>query len=249
MSVNKTKTINNIALIVTMSLEAEPLIAVLNLKQINNFFDYRLPMTAYQANNNKNITLISPGICPINKIDRIGTQAATLAAWETIRLLNPDIIINAGTAGGFKKHQANIGDVYISTESFKYHNRHIPVEGYEDFQVGNFQCTEAPKLAAAIGLKRGIISTGDSVSADTSDIQRMELNNAHCKEMEAAAIAEIAQLCQIPMFALKVITDFVDVHECTQAQFLKNYQIAIQALTEKIVAALTFIEGKNLAEL
>lgn len=67
-------------------------------------------------------------------VDRIGSQAATLAAWETIRVFNPDLIISAGTAGGFKNREANIGDVYLSTEAIKYHHRHIPVEHFETFQ-------------------------------------------------------------------------------------------------------------------
>lgn len=246
---NQTKIINNIVLIVAMSLEAKPILAALNMKSVGNLFDSRLPLVAYQPSDYKNITLVSPGICPINKIDRIGTQAAALAAWESIRLLNPDLIINAGTAGGFKRHQANIGDIYVSTESFKYHHRHIPIKGFENFQVGNFQCVEAPQLAQAIGAKRGIISTGDAVVASSLDNECMQSNNAHCKEMEAAAIAEVAQLCQVPMLAIKVITDFVDVEESTEEQFFNNYKLAIQVLTEKIVSTIDFIVGKKLTEL
>lgn len=31
------------------------------------------------------------------------------------QVLKPDLVINAGTAGGFKKHDTAIGDVFIST--------------------------------------------------------------------------------------------------------------------------------------
>ncbi len=106
-----------------------------------------------------------------------------------------------------------------------------------------------PAMTAKLGLKEGIISTGDSVHADPSDLERLQSNKAACKEMEAAAIAEVAQFCNIPMIALKVITDYVDSQERTYAQFLRNYQVAMQALTEKVAAALDFILGKAMADL
>lgn len=46
-----------------------------------------------------------------------GTYA--LIVYQTLK---PDIVINAGTAGGFKKHDTAIGDVFISSR-VKNHDR------------------------------------------------------------------------------------------------------------------------------
>ena len=35
-------------------------------------------------------------------VDSVGTVAASLVTYSSIQVLKPDIIINAGTAGGFK---------------------------------------------------------------------------------------------------------------------------------------------------
>lgn len=245
----KTEKITKIAIIVAMAVEADSIISSLKMTKLENFFDKRLPLIAFQTNDEHDVLLVINGKCPIYGVDRIGTQAATLASWETIRIFNPDLIISAGTAGGFKNKEAKIGDVYVGTNSFKYHNRHIPVTDFEEFQIGNYKCVEAPNMAKKLGLKQGIISTGDSVFTVSEDLERMKMINSECKEMEAAAIAEIAHICNIPMMGLKVITDFVDSEEKTHQQFLKNYHYSIQILSEKIKEVISFIYGKNINEI
>jgi nucleoside phosphorylase len=59
--------------------------------------------------------------------------------------MNPDIIINAGTAGGFRRKGGEIGDVYIST-FMKYHDRRIPIHSFEAYSRGNFEAVKVDNL-------------------------------------------------------------------------------------------------------
>ena len=45
-------------------------------------------------------------------VDNVGTNAAVLTTFIAIQQLKPDIIINAGTAGGFQRNKAAIGDIF-----------------------------------------------------------------------------------------------------------------------------------------
>lgn len=70
-----------------------------------------------------------------------------------------------------------------------------------------------------------------------SDQEKMQLIGTDAKDMEAAAVAEVANLAGVPMFAVKSISDFVDSEERTHEQFISNYKIA----TEKLAQAMEII--------
>jgi len=46
--------------------------------------------------------LIWPGKDPSSGVDSVGTISSALVTYAAIQSLKPDLIINAGTAGGFK---------------------------------------------------------------------------------------------------------------------------------------------------
>ncbi|CAN0520241.1 unnamed protein product, partial [Ectocarpus sp. 8 AP-2014] len=68
------------------------------------------------------INVVTNGKCSRFGVDQIGTVAAGLSTWLSVEAIKPDLVINAGTAGGFKKHDTAIGDVFIST-GVKNHDR------------------------------------------------------------------------------------------------------------------------------
>ncbi len=232
-------------IIVAMEVEAKPIIEQIGMHELSDIFDPRLPMIAYEADQNANIILVTNGKCPVNQCDRIGTQAAAVTAWESIRVLNPDLIISAGTAGGFKQHQTEIGDVYLSNE-IKYHNRRAPFPEFEQYLLGNYGIFSTSEIANKLGMKSGLVSSGDSVYAEQDDLKFMTEHGTRCKEMEAAAIAEIAQLANIDMFAIKVITDFVDLEHCPYEQFMKNYRHAIERLKSAVANVLNELYNQAL---
>jgi 5'-methylthioadenosine nucleosidase len=228
----------SLAVLCALQLEADPIINSLDMHEHDDVFDQRLRFRFFISSKRPNICLVLFGKCPKNSVDRIGTQIATLAAWETIRLLKPKIIASVGTAGGFKKKGAQIGEVYISEENICFHGRHIPVPEYKSFEIGSFPSL---KINTNGKIKGGVISSGDSVPVSDSDHIKMTTLKTDAKDMEAAAVAEVAYLADTPMFALKAISDFVDSSEHTHQQFMANHKIA----TTSLVKALEHIISNN----
>lgn len=74
-------------------------------------------------------------------------------------------------------------------------------------------------------------------------------NEAVVKEMEAAAIAWVAELSATPFLALKVVTDIVDGEELTQDEFLRNLATAAAILQDKLLAVINFVTGRALNQL
>ncbi|MCA9508604.1 MAG: hypothetical protein KC505_09300, partial [Myxococcales bacterium] len=125
----------SLAILCALSLEAEPIIDALDMRESFDVFDARLGLRIFLSEDSKT-ALVLFGKCPKYKVDRIGTQFATLAAWETIKVINPKALASVGTAGGFKSKGAHIGDVFLSCGPIYYHGRHIPVEAYHEFEKG-----------------------------------------------------------------------------------------------------------------
>ena len=69
------------------------------------------------------------------------------------------------------------------------------------------------------------------------------------KDMEAAAIAWVADLSQTPFFALKIVTDIVDGERPTHEEFLENLGTAAVSLQQTLPKVLDFVSGKLLTEL
>lgn len=59
-------------------------------------------------------------------------------------------------------------------------------------------------------MQSGLVSSGNSLDYTAQDLAFFKEQKVAVKEMEAAAIAWVADLFHIPMFCLKSITDIVD---------------------------------------
>lgn len=90
---------------------------------------------------------------------------------------------------------------------------------------------------------------GNSLDYTDKDMQIMTQHKAVVKEMEAAAIAWVAQLFKKPMFCVKAVTDIVDGDKATQEEFLDNLHSAAAALQQVLPKVLEFVSGKTLREL
>jgi 5'-methylthioadenosine nucleosidase len=90
---------------------------------------------------------------------------------------------------------------------------------------------------------------GNSLDYTDKDMEIMTNHKAAVKEMEAAAIAWVAQLFKKPMFCIKAVTDIVDGDKPTQEEFLENLHAAAAALQQVLPKVLAFVSGKTLREL
>ncbi|MEO5969144.1 MAG: 5'-methylthioadenosine nucleosidase, partial [Bdellovibrionia bacterium] len=137
--------------------------------------------------------------------------------------------------------QAQIGDVYLSSEAIRYHDRRIPLPGFDAYGVGHFPVLHLSKMAHELGLKVGVVSTGNSLDCTEKDFEMIEENNGSIKEMEAAAIAYVAHQLEVPFFTLKAVTDLIDSGLQTGPEFLKNLDLACINLLTKTQSVLSYL--------
>jgi 5'-methylthioadenosine/S-adenosylhomocysteine nucleosidase len=183
------------------------------------------------------------GAHPRFGVDSIGTIPASLLTHSLLERFKPSRLINAGTAGGFESRGGKVGDVYLGADVAVFHDRRIPLPGFEAMGRGHFpvECDRA--LAARLGLKVGIVSTGDSLDCTPEDLKHLTELQASVKEMEAAGIAWVCERHRVPLVLLKAITDIVDHPASTQSQFLENYGLAVARLAESLEALVAHHAG------
>ena len=242
--------IRNVAIIMAMKQEAQPFIEEFEFEKINPF-DQQLPMEAFTIRrNNLNITVVINGRDKNLHLDCVGTQPATLAAFLTVKHFAPDLIVNAGTAGAFMEYGSQIGDVYLSHTTIQYHDRRIPIPGFDRYGMGNYPCLNVSNMAKALGIKLGNVSTGNSLDIVPTDLLFMKTTPPPIlKEMEAAAIAWVAQMYQIPFIAVKSVTDLIDNDQAVQEEFIENLAIAANNLKKKLIRIVEYLENKTIQDL
>lgn len=98
-------------------------------------------MTVHLAHNGK---------CDKFLVDTVGTNAATLTTYLAIGALKPDLVISAGTAGGFQAKGADVASIFVST-ALQNHDRRIPLPGFSVFGVGREDAHPAEALIKALG--------------------------------------------------------------------------------------------------
>ena len=232
--------IKKILILVAMQAEADPIIAALHLDESADRLDAELPFKSYRrAAVDQNILLMVSGIDPRYQVDNIGTQPATLMAYVGIEHFRPDLVISAGTAGGFAARGAKIGTVYLSDDEFLFHDRQIPLAGFDQQGAGHYPAANIRALAKQLNLPFGKISSGSSFTQYPDQIAQIEKSGAVAKEMEAAAIAWVCWLKKTPCMAVKSITNLLDNNESSKDQFMANFATATQQLAtqiEKIVS-------------
>ncbi len=255
----KTKKISRIALLMAMQDEASPLIKSLKLIERNDKLSKSLPFRHFsnsvalehsdQTQPALIIDLITSGIDHRHQVDNIGCEAATLMAYEAINKTEPDLIISAGTAGGFSDKKGQIGGIYASRDHFIFHDRIVPLPGFHESAIGQFPALPISKMVSDLGLASGVISTGSSLEKSDRDKQIIEQHHVVAKEMEAAAIAWVCMLHQTPIFAIKSITNLVDLDNQSETEFVENFDRAVASLTEQMLRILRYLENKQLVEL
>jgi 5'-methylthioadenosine/S-adenosylhomocysteine nucleosidase len=244
------KPIERVAIIMAMKQEAQPLIEEYSFYKLSKIFDAELPMEAYHIDKaGIEITIMLNGRDRDFDLDSVATQPATLAAFLAVQHFNPDLIINAGTAGGFAQRGSEIGDVYVSNRYIRYHDRRIPLPGFDRYGIGNYPCVNASKLATELGMKLANVSTGNSLDITPTDLAIINYETPVVKEMEAAAIAWVAHLYNIPFMAVKSITDLIDNQQTVEEEFIKNLAISSNNLKKKMMKIIDYLVGKSVEEI
>jgi nucleoside phosphorylase len=243
----------DILLHVAMLSEARPLLDLLSL-DVAAPLDPALPAHVWRRDDDGRLALVVHGIDPSHACDRIGTETATLVSHLAIRSLRPKLVINAGTCGGFESRGATIGAIYVPNR-YLFHDQRVALPRLGEFARSEIDAdaplteggTSAPPgdprsasaAAAAIGADRGTLATGSSLDATPDDIALFDREGVVAKDMEGAAIARVCRDLRTPLVAVKAVTDMVDHHADTAAQFVRNLECA----TGRLAAALQRLLG------
>ena len=185
------------------------------------------------------------GNCPIHGVDRIGTVPAALGAQSLVRRFEPDLLINAGTCGGFKERGAKIGSIYVGSRAFLFHDHRIPLAGFREFGIGRIPARRPDWVLEVLGAEPGVVSTGDSFTPTDEELAFFEQEGVHAKDMEAAAIARLAADLDLPFLAIKAVTDLVDDPEPEHEAFERNLARVSSLLQSRLGSFLAHIQRAN----
>ena len=256
------KKIENVVFSIAMEDEARPFVQSLGLAPQAGFFPKAAPFVAYRGKyKGCTVTVVTSGKDSVygekdgTGVDNVGTVPAALAAFLAMEKLGgeggADLLVNAGTCGGFGKMGAGIGDVYLTTASAN-HDRRIPLgPAFEAYGTGSVPTTPVPGLLEALSpaAKPGVCTTGNSLDATPTDLEQMAANGAHVKDMEAASVGWACELHGVPHFGVKVVTDIVDGDRPTQEEFLENLGTAASTLQDALPKVIDHVCGKGHDEL
>lgn len=149
----------------------------------------------------------------------IGKVNAAVGTAVLLERYQPDAIINTGSAGGFARDM-HIGDVVVSDE-VRHHDVDVTAFGYEFGQVPNMPAAfaadaglrllarQAVKTLDEVGVREGLIATGDSFMADPERVNatRARFPSMLAVDMEAAAIAQACHLFGCPFVVIRALSD------------------------------------------
>ena len=97
--------------------------------------------------------------------------------------------------------------------------------------LGNYPLSERSKeIADALALEMAKVTTGSSLDMQPCDLQIIEENGGCLKEMEAAAVAFVCSLMNVPCLLVKSVTDLVDGGVDTFEEFSRNLHKASHEL-------------------
>lgn len=231
-----------------MEAEAKPFIDHLGLKKVDSYFPEQTPFLAFSGVHHKTkVTVITLGKDAIygTGVDNAGTVPSALATFLALSKDHAgrgaiDLVLNAGTCGGFSRKGAAIGDVFLTT-GVANHDRRIPIPGFDMYGIGKLETVETTLMASKLGYKMGICTTGNSLDHTEKDEEMMLANDAAVKDMEAAAIAYVAAMNKVPYVGVKVVTDIVDGGIPTQEEFLANLASAAESLQKALPRVLDYV--------
>ncbi|KAJ6821330.1 putative 5'-methylthioadenosine/S-adenosylhomocysteine nucleosidase 2 [Iris pallida] len=247
----RSRPVSNLLFIIAMQAEALPLVTKFQLTEDTDrsIFTKGVPWVRYYGNyKDLQINLVRPGKDPSLGVDNVGTISASLVTYASIQVLKPDLIINAGTSGGFKAKGASVGDVFVATD-VAFHDRRIPIPVFDLYGIGARRSFSTPNLVKDLNLKEGKLSTGDSLDMSPHDAAAISANDATVKDMEGAAIAYVADLLSVPAVFVKAVTDIVDGEKPTTEEFVDNLASVTAALDRAVTQVVDYINGKCLSEL
>ena len=145
-----------------------------------------------------------PTAVVVSGIGKANAAAGTmLAALE----LHPDEILNVGVCGGFDPAM-RIGELYEVDRSVQYDFDLAMVNGTE---IGVLNERDTPYIPMRTTGRYPVrtLATGDHFNDGTADFPLLRRLGVGLRDMEGAAVAQIAESSAIPVRALKCVTNVI----------------------------------------
>jgi 5'-methylthioadenosine nucleosidase len=223
-----------------MRLEAKPALEQLRATKISPEWTGKLPFEIFEAGlAGLQLVIGVAGVDPIHDFDSIGSVPAAVLAQLAVMNFKPDLVVNAGTCGGFQSKEHAIGDVLIGTDYVAFHHRRSSIDSMRAYGMGKYPVCDSSELRKRLGLSGGIVTSGDALDCSREDEEYIAANGGTLKEMEAAAIGWVCMFSKTPLLPLKSITDWVDHPADTGQQFMANYSQAVENLTRELIKILS----------
>src|SRR5262245_1310562 len=178
-----------ILIVMAMEAEAAPIAEALGLSPPQRLHPQLPARVRVGDAAGSTVVLVTHGVDERFGVDAIGTQPAAVTAWAAATHFGARLIVNAGTAGGFARHGAAIGDVYLGQGPVVYHDRRIPLGAFGPYGVGSYPSMDASPIARSLNLKLARLTTGDSLDMCEADARAIDASGASIKDMEGAAVA------------------------------------------------------------
>ena len=242
----------SVLIVIAMEDEAKPFIEHLGVEKQDSFFSSNLPFQAFSGKyEGCSVTVVTNGKDAVygTGVDNVGTVPAAMVTYLALeKLPETDLVLNAGTCGGFQKKGAKIGSVFL-TSAVANHDRRIQIPPFIPYGIGKVESPSTANLQKEFGWQTGVCTTGNSLDHTPEDDTNMDTNDASVKDMEGASIAWAAKLASKEYVGVKVVTDIVDGDRPTQDEFLENLGTAAKSLQDALPKVIGYDCGKKLSEL
>lgn len=240
--------IGRVLIVMAMRAEAEPIISGLSLADVEA--PGTMPFRWYRGSAaSLDVMVAVNGEDERFHVDSIATIPAALNTYAACESFAPDLVITAGTAGGWERDGTEIGDVYLNSDRFVHHDRRIDLPGFRAYGIGSYPGLAVDGMVARLGFKVGTVTTSNSLDESPTDAGVIETVGAKVKEMEGAAVAYVCDQLGTPVMAVKAITDLVNSPVATSEQFIANLELASGRLRSAVVAVLLELEGSALEDM
>lgn len=198
----------NIGIIVAMQEELEEILKIMEETKKKEIYD----ITYIEGKIGENNVIIT--------LSGIGKVNAARTTQILIDKLNVECIINVGSAGALNPI-LNIGDIVIGNKLIQhdfditaFNHKKGYITGLGDYLECNEDLVKKfEKITNNMENKEyktitGIIASGDIFCTEINMKNKIYSKfNAECVEMEGAAIAQVAYLCNIPFIVIRSISD------------------------------------------
>lgn len=197
-----------IGIIGAMEQEVAAVLKYVDIKEVKEALKYKY---YYGLMGNKEVVVLQGGIGKVN---------TGIALTYLFTMFDIDYIINVGSAGGLNKDLLNVGDVVIG-EKVVYHDVDVTQFGYPYGQMAETKqlyfesnadlVMKCKNILGDLGVPShvGLIASGDSFIARSEQVEPIlnHFSDALCSEMEAAAVAQVCTVHNIPFVITRGLSD------------------------------------------